>query len=185
MYHKEYFPFGPRSNPQPNPDEFGYKPPCPPSHLPYPGWIPNHFVGNRHTVRLAWARDAEQLTGNRYYNAWDQKRIGIYPTPRSNLDVITIYYKKKPREILYTDDEIEVKDKFINILRYAVCMKLAMSGSNPDIDLYNVFASQYNTLLMEARRDKDSDHPYYQHVKDNARPANYYRRGPRGRWRGW
>ena len=142
----------------------------------YPGWVPNSpMIGGR-TVRLVWARDAEELTGDRYYNAWDNKRIGIYPTPRTNHDFITIYYKKKPHEMLYMDDDLQVKDKFIPILKYAVCMKLAMSGSNPDIDMYNVFAQQYNNLLLEARRDKDADQPYYQHVKDNMRPRDYFRR---------
>lgn len=147
----------------------------------YPGWVPNHPIYGGRTKRLVWARDAEELTGDRYYNAWDNKRIGIYPTPRTNKEYITIYYKKKPQEMLYMDDDLQVKDKFIPILKYAVCMKLAMSGSNPDIDMYNVFAQQYNNLLLEAKRDKDSDQPYYQHIKDNMRPADFYRRRP---WRG-
>lgn len=155
----------------------------------YPGWVPNIYWGHGRTRRLVWARDAEELTGDRYYNAWDNKRIGIHPTPRTNKDIITIYYKKKPKEVLYMDDRIAVKEKFLPILKYALCMKLAMSGSKPDIDMYNVFAQQYNTLLMEAKRDKDSDQPYYQHVKDNMRPRDYFRRrrgfyGGYG-WRGY
>ena len=85
------------------------------------------------------------------------------------------------------DDELEIKEKFLPLLKYALCMKLAMSGSNPDIDMYNVFAQQYNMLLMEAKRDKDSDQPYYQHVKDNMRPREYLQRrsGRRYRRGGW
>lgn len=147
----------------------------------YPGWMPNRFFGFGPARRLVWARDAEELTGDRYYNAWDFKRIGIHPVPRTNHEIITIYYKKKPQDVVYMDDEIQVKEKFMPILKYRVCMELAMSGSNPDIDMYNVFAQQYNNLLMEARRDKDADQPFYEHTKDNARPSNYYRRRP---WRG-
>ena len=192
-YYNENFPFGPRSDwegNRPLPDDYqdqgygwyGNRPGGP----FYPGWVPNHYWGNGRTRRLVWARDAEELTGDRYFNAWDNKRIGIYPTPRTNREVITIYYKKKPKEVLYMDDEIQIKDKFMPILKYALCMKLAMSGSNPDIDMYNVFATQYNNLLMEAKRDKDSDQPYYQHVKDNERPRDYFRRRRYGKayWRG-
>ena len=149
------------------------------------GWLPHFYGGSRHGRRLTWARDAEVCTtGDRYYNAYDNKRIGIFPTPKSNFETITIYYKKKPKEVLYMDDEIEVKDKFMDLLKYAICMKLAMSGSNPDIDLYNVFAQQYNTILMEAKRDKDSDQTFYNNVKDNMRSNNYYRRRQlSGGWR--
>lgn len=188
MYYNEYFPFGPRGDQQGNPEGYGWRGQFPGGPF-YPGWVPNFGFGHGRTRRLVWARDAEELTGDRYYNAWDQKRIGIYPTPRTNQDVITIYYKKKPQEVLRVTDELEIKEKFLPILKYALCMKLAMSGSNPDIDMYNVFATQYNTLLLEAKRDKDSDQPYYQHVKDNMRPRDYFRREPwfgRGRrWGGW
>lgn len=150
----------------------------------YPGWIPNHYWGTGKPRRLTWARDAEELTGDRYFNAWDNKRIGIYPTPRNNRELITIYYKKRPKEVLYMGDEIEVKEKYLPILKCAVCMKLAMSGSNPDIDMYNVFTQQFNVLLLEAKREKDADQPYYQHVKDNMRSRNYFRRrNLRGGWR--
>lgn len=184
MYYDEYFPFGPKGDQEGNPDGYGWRGEFPGGPF-YPGWVPNHYWGHGRTRRLVWARDAEELTGDRYFNAWDNKRIGISPTPRTNKEVITIYYKKKPREVLYMDDEIQIKDKFMPVLKYALCMKLAMSGSNPDIDMYNVFATQYNNLLMEAKRDKDSDQPYYQHVKDNDRPSAYYRRGPRRRGARW
>ena len=161
------------------PDEFpGHRPePC---GYPYKGWVPNHFWFSKRARRLVWARDAEELTGDRYFNAWDNKRIGIMPVPTTPFEVIKIYYKKKPKEIVYMDDEIQIKEKFMPILKYRVCMELAASGSNPDVDMYNVFANQYNTLLLEAKRDKDSDQPYYQHIKDNRRPMDYFRRRP---WR--
>lgn len=172
-------PFGPRPDDAP-PQGYGWFGNMPGGPF-YPGWMPHAFYGNGRARRLVWARDAEELTGDRYYNAWDNKRIGIYPTPMTPFEVITIYYKKKPKEVLYMDDDLQIKDKFMPILKYRVCMELAMSGSHPDIDLYNVFARQYNELLLEARRDKDADQPYYQHVKDNARPSDFYRRRP---WRG-
>lgn len=129
--------------------------------------------------RLVFARDAECLTGDRYYNAWDSGRIGISPTPKTGREVITVYYKKKPQDIRTMDDDIQIKDKFIPILKYNVCAKLAMMGNNPDIDMYNIFTRQYNELLLEARRQKDSDLPFYPHTKDNERPSTYYRRRPR------
>ena len=129
--------------------------------------------------RLVFARDAECLTGDRYYNAWESGRIGISPTPKTGREVITVYYKKKPQDIRTMDDDIQIKDKFIPILKYNVCAKLAMMGNNPDIDMYNIFTRQYNELLLEARRQKDSDLPFYPHTKDNDRPSTYYRRRPR------
>lgn len=176
-YYEEWFPFGPRSDRREgNPQGYGWRGELEGSPI-YPGWLPNFYGGSARGVRLTWARDAEECTtGNRYYNAWDNKRIGIFPTPKSNFEAITIYYKKRPKEVLYIDDEIEVREKFLPLLKYAVCAKLAMSGSNPDIDMYNVFIQQYNTLVLEAKRDKDSDQPYYQHVKDNMRSSSYFRR---------
>lgn len=158
-------------------------PPMPDPHYggPYYGWVPNHFYGNRFARRLVWARDAEELTGDRYFNAWNFKRIGIHPTPMNNFETITIYYKKKPKEIIYMDDEVQVKEEFIPVLKYRILMELAKSGSNPDIDMYNVFATEYNNLLTQAINEKDSDQPFYKHVKDNMRPSTYYRRRP---WRG-
>lgn len=146
----------------------------------YYNQIPRHNPHIGRARRLVFARDAECLTGDRYYNAWEQGRIGISPTPRTPDEVITIYYKKKPQDIRTMQDDIEIKDKFIPILKYNVCAKLAMMGNNPDIDMYNIFTRQYNELLLEARRQKDSDLPYYPHTKDNERPSTYYRRRPRG-----
>lgn len=157
-------------------------PPPPPYPMPYPGWVPNKHFHSRYSRRLTFAREAEELTGDRYFNAWNNKRIGISPTPVNNFDVITIYYKKTPKTVTYMDDEIQIKDEYMPILKYRVLMELAKSGSNPDIDLYNVFALDYNNLLMEAKREKDADKPFYDHVKDNDRPSAYYRRGPRRRW---
>jgi len=157
-------------------------PPPPDYHGPYPGWVPNRFWARQHGKRLVWARDAECLTGDRYFNAWNNKRIGISPTPVTNFDTIILFYKKTPKTITYMDDEIQIKDEYMPILKYRVCMELARSGSHPDIDMYNVFATEYNNLLMKAKREKDADKPYYDHVKDNERPSTYYRRGPRARW---
>lgn len=184
----------------PNPHPFGFikpieeiegdtpPPPDMPDNGPYPGWIPNRYWGRRNAVRLVFARDAEELTGPRYFNAWgDNKRIGISPTPTNNKDIITIYYKKKPKEVVYMDDEIQIKEEYMRLLVYRVCMELAKSGSNPDIDLYNVFAVDFNNMLMKAKHDKESSKPFYDHVKDNERPSAYYRRrgSLRRRWHTW
>lgn len=158
-------------------------PPVPDPHYggPYYGWVPNRYWGRRYARRLVWARDAEELTGDRYFNAWNYKRIGIHPTPLNNREIITIYYKKLPKEIMYMDDEVQVKDEFIPVLKYRILMELAKSGSNPDIDMYNIFAREFDLLITEAKKEKDADQPFYKHVKDNARPSTYYRRRP---WRG-
>lgn len=162
-------------------------PPYPDPHYggPYPGWVPNRYWGRRLSRRLVFARDAEALTGDRYFNAWNNKRIGISPTPTNNFEIITLYYKKRPKMVEFMDDEIQIKDEYMPILRYRVCMELAKSGSHPDIDMYNVFALEFNNLLTKAKREKDADKPYYDHVKDNERPSAYYRRGPRRRWSMW
>ena len=157
-------------------------PPPPPQVGPYKGWLPHRYYGGKNSRRLVWARDAEELSGDRYFNAWNYKRIGISPTPTNNFDIITIYYKKTPKDITYMDDEVQIKDRYMPILKYRILMELAKTGSHPDIDLYNVFALDYNNLLTEAKREKDSDKPYYDHIKDNERPSTYYRRGPRTRW---
>lgn len=152
---------------------------------PYVGWLPNKGRWDKHAHRLEYARDAEQLTGDRYFNAYNGERIGIHPMPRTNHEIVTIYYKKVPHEVLTMGDDIEIEDKFLPVITYAVCMKIAISGSVPDIDMYNVFARQYNELIVEAKREKDSDQPFYKHVKDNERSTTYFRRRPlRGmRWR--
>ena len=136
----------------------------------YYNQVPRHNPHIGRAKRLVFARDAECLTGDRYYNAWEEGRIGISPTPQTGDEVITIYYKKKPQDIRTMEDDIENN----------VCAKLAMMGNNPDIDMYNIFTRQYNELLLEARRQKDSDLPFYPHTKDNERPSAFYRRRPRG-----
>lgn len=171
----------PDGAPPPPPPPF---PPYPDPHYggPYPGWVPNRYWGRRNSVRLVYARDAECLTGDRYFGAWNEKRIGISPTPLNNFEIITLYYKKRPKTVTYMDDEIQIKDEYMPLLKYRVLMELAKSGSRPDIDLYNVFTLEYNNLLTSAKKEKDADRPYYYHVKDNDRPSAYYRRGPRRRW---
>lgn len=177
----------PEPGPEPRPDPIPPMPPYPDPHYggPYPGWVPNRYWGRRLSRRLVFARDAESLTGDRYFNAWNNKRIGISPTPTNNFEIITLYYKKRPKTIEYMDDPIQIKDEYMPILKYRVCMELAKSGSHPDIDMYNIFALEYNNLLTKAKREKDADKPYYDHVKDNDRPSAYYRRGPRRRWSMW
>lgn len=168
---------------EPDPHHDGDEPPPPPYPGPhYRGWLPNRYWGRRNSIRMVFARDTEQLTGYRYFNTWNNKRIGISPTPTNPFELVTIYYKKRPKQITYMDDEIQIKDEYMPVLKYRVLMALANSGSHPDIDLYNTFALEYNNLLAKVKREKDADKPYYDHVKDNDRPSTYYRRGPRARW---
>lgn len=135
------------------------------------------MAGNYTSVRLRWARDGEIMTGHRYYNGFGNT-IGIFPTPTIDGEKITIFFKRTPMQVRTKDDPIEISDKWINLLVYSVVSDIASSGSNPDIELANLYTSKYNSLLQEAILDKYASQPFYPKVKDNKRPPlSVFRRG--------
>lgn len=135
------------------------------------------MVGNYTSIRLRWARDGEIMTGHRYYNGFGNT-VGIFPTPTIDGEKITIFFKRTPMQIRTKDDPIEIADKWINLLVYSVVSDIASSGSNPDIEIANIYTSKYNSLLQEAILDKYASQPFYPKVKDNKRPPlSVFRRG--------
>lgn len=128
-------------------------------------------------IRLRWARDSELFEGHRYYNGYGNT-IGIFPTPMRNGEKITIFFKKTPMKVNTKDDAIEIKDRWIDLLVYAVIIDMASSGSNPDIEISNNYTLKYNNLLTQALRESMSNQPYYPKIKDNKRPPiSVFRRG--------
>lgn len=128
-------------------------------------------------VRLRWARDAEFLDGNRYFNAYGNM-IGLSPVPAKDGEKITIFFKRTPRPVKTKDDPVEVKDEYIDLLVYSVVADLASSGSNPDIEIANNYTLKYNTLLQEAITRRYNEQPFYPKTKDNKRPPlAFIRRG--------
>lgn len=134
----------------------------------------------KNNVRLVWARDSEQMYGgNRYFNGFGNT-IGLYPTPKRDGEVVTIFFKETPRPVKTKDDPIEIDDKWIDLLVYSVVADMASSGSNPDIEIANNYIQRYNTLLREAKLGKSLRQPFYPKTKDNKRPPlSFLRRGVR------
>lgn len=128
-------------------------------------------------IRCRWARDAEAMDGNRYYNGYGNT-IGLFPTPMADGDKVTIFFKRTPRPVRTKDDPIEVKDKYIDLLVYAIVADMASAGSNPDIEIANNYTLKYNTLLQQATIERYKENPFYPRVKDNKRPPlSFLRRG--------
>lgn len=133
--------------------------------------------GKNINIRLRWARDAETLDGNRYFNAYGNM-LGLSPVPTKDGEKITVFFKKTPMPVKTKDDPVEVKDEYIDLLVYSVVADLASSGSNPDIEIANNYTLKYNTLLQDAITRRYNEHPFYPKIKDNKRPAlSFLRRG--------
>ena len=128
-------------------------------------------------LRCRFARDAEAMDGNRYFNGYGNT-IGLFPTPTEGDNKVTIFFKKTPRAVRTKDDPIEVKDRYIDLLVYSIVADMASAGSNPDIDVANNYTAKYQALLQEAMMDRFKENAFYPRIKDNKRPPlSFIRRG--------
>ena len=127
--------------------------------------------------RCVWSRDADIIEGTRYFNGYGNT-IGLFPVPTSDNERIKLFYKKTPRAVITQDDPIEIDDKYIDLLVYAIVADMSSAGSNPDIDISNNYSLKYNNLLEEVKAQKFNGSPFYPKTKDNKRPPlSLLRRG--------
>ena len=134
--------------------------------------------GNPKTpIRCVWARDAEIIEGTRYFNGYNNT-IGLFPVPAVDNERVKLFYKRTPRAVQTKDDPIEIIDKYIDLLVYAIVADMASAGSNPDIEISNNYSLKYNTLLEEIKAENFNGAPFYPKTKDNKRPPlSWIRRG--------
>lgn len=101
----------------------------------------------------------EKMSETGYYDG-REGLIGIYPTPK-DIRKIDIYYMKKPKMITSEDDYIELDDNYIDLVKYNVMSIIAMSGTNPDIELANEYILLYNNLVQRANENKNEQQQRY------------------------
>ena len=93
----------------------------------------------------------ETMSEKGYYDG-TEGTMGIYPTPTDNRK-IKIYYHKKPKMVTSLDDNIEIDDNYVDLVKYNVLSIIAMSGHNPDTELANEYILLYNNLVQKANRN--------------------------------
>lgn len=100
--------------------------------------------------------------------------IAIYPVPQ-DVRKIDIYYLKKPKMVTNRDDNIELDDNYIDLVKYNVMSIIAMSGHNPDVELANEYILLYNNLVMKANENKNEQQQRYPVIRDLKRPIKMRR----------
>jgi len=113
------------------------------------------------------------------YDGYNQ--VGIYPVPTTDDLKIKIIYLTIP-ETLDGSNMLKVPDvneEFHEMLIADVIMTITMSGDNPDTDLYNVHAQEYNSMNSDMLLSKFDDEPQYPRTKDVMKKGKYSKHGRR------
>lgn len=117
-----------------------------------------------------YVRSHNDLIGNCYYDAKFNKKnqLGIYPKPTKNNLIITFAYKRKPSAVTAADQTVrpEIRDEWTDLLKYKCIMKLALSGNNPDVEVYNAYGRLYNALVAEVKKDRYEQEREYKRTRD-------------------
>ncbi len=139
--------------------------------------VTRDFGNPKTPKRCVWSRDADIIEGVRYFNGYGNT-IGLFPVPTSDNERVKLFYKKTPRAVKTKDDPIEIDDKYIDLLVYAIVADMASAGSNPDIEISNNYSLKYNNLLEQTKAEKFNGAPFYPKTKDNKKPPlSWIRRG--------
>lgn len=87
----------------------------------------------------------EELNGNNYFDALNGL-IGVYPVPDATGYIFNIIYEKKPPLLSSSDLSAvpSISERYHNILKFYVCSVIAKSGNNPDVELANNYAREFN-----------------------------------------
>ena len=103
-----------------------------------------------------YAGPDDVLSGNKYYDAFDQ--IGLYPVPSSDTGSghkVKVTYEAAPTQ-LSTNTLTTVpgiNNEYQDILKWRVCRDISGSGNNPDINLYSFYQGLYDKLLKAIKMD--------------------------------
>lgn len=116
----------------------------------------------------------ESMSGKGYYDG-TEGTIGIFPTPIDSRK-INIYYHKKPKMVTSLDDNIEIDDNYVDLVKYNVLSIIAMSGHNPDTELANEYILLYNNLVQKANENKNENQQKYTTIRDEYQSRFKWRR---------
>lgn len=116
----------------------------------------------------------ETMSEKGYYDG-TEGTIGIYPIPTDNRKV-KVYYHKKPKMVTSLDDNIEIDDNYVDLVKYNVLSIIAMSGHNPDTELANEYILLYNNLVQKANESKNESQQKYTTIRDELYPRFKWRR---------
>lgn len=132
----------------------------------------NEDWGNFEKLRFYDLKESMSSAG--YYDG-TEGAIGIYPTPQDSRK-INIYYHKKPKMVTSLDDNIEIDDNYVDLVKYNVLSIIAMSGHNPDTELANEYILLYNNLVQKANENKNEHQQKYTTIRDEQKPRLKWRR---------
>ena len=116
----------------------------------------------------------ETMTEQGYYDG-TEGTIGIYPMPIDS-KTVNIYYHKKPKMVTSLDDNIEIDDNYVDLVKYNVLSIIAMSGHNPDTELANEYILLYNNLVQKANESKNENQQKYTSIRDEQQARVKWRR---------
>lgn len=92
----------------------------------------------------------QEMTGTHYYDGLNGL-IGLYPVPDTNGYKVNIIYEKKPP--LLTSGDLtaspQIDDEYHSLLTFYAIQVAAKSGNNPDVELANNYAIEYNNLWIK------------------------------------
>lgn len=116
----------------------------------------------------------ESMSSKGYYDG-TEGTIGIFPMPIDSRK-INIYYHKKPKMVTSLDDNIEIDDNYVDLVKYNVLSIIAMSGHNPDTELANEYILLYNNLVQKANENKNENQQKYTTIRDEYQSRFKWRR---------
>lgn len=111
--------------------------------------------GTEGYVTLSRCGYDDELSGDQWYDA--EGGIGIYPEPTSDDAGYNIKITYEPSPIQLSTDTLStvpgISTDYHDILKWRALRDIAASGRNPDIELANNYAANYNALLTEIKMD--------------------------------
>lgn len=126
--------------------------------------------GTEGYVTLSRCGYNDELSGDMWYDA--EGGIGIYPNPTSDDAGYNIKITYEPSPVQLSTDTLltvpSISTDYHDILKWRVMRDIAGSGRNPDIELANNYAANYNALLATIKMDYAK-----RQAKQPARKWNY------------
>lgn len=105
--------------------------------------------------------------------------IALFPEPKKTGLTISITYQKQPADVSNDADKIELREKYLNALKYYV-MRIIAEG-NDDITKANNFGDEYNSEIIRIKMDKYKLNGKYPTTRDVMKPSGKNRRLSRTR----
>jgi hypothetical protein len=132
-------------------------------------------------IEYRYIRGDENFSAHNWYvhiSDGGTRSLGIYPVPTTSTSHIRILYKKRPTmfSLATPTAEPEINEDYQMLLVYGVLARIAAMGSSPDIDQANNFRTEYNVLLLDAKKAVAERDVFYRVTKDRMKKMTPARR---------